>query len=97
VDDKTPVAGSGLALGACEGVLITSNGVQKHGEIAAYLAKAEIPHLPGCRADDDVVSLLDIASQQPIAYRPADKVDLGTCGSKAVGNLARAGQSHSLG
>ena len=76
VELEAVIAARGLALGARERVLLVRLRMQEHREIPADGLVAELDHLLGRRADDDVVAVLHRQAEQLVAHRAADGVDL---------------------
>jgi hypothetical protein len=76
VDREALVAGTGLALGARQRVLLARDGVEKDREVLADRLEPEAHHLLRRRADHDVIAVLHREPEELVADRAADLVDL---------------------
>jgi len=76
IADEAGIALPLLALGAGQGVLLLGLGVQKHGEVAADLGKAQRQHLRHSGTDHQVIPVTLRQPQQAIPNRPSDQINL---------------------
>ena len=87
MENKSAVAGRGLALGACQGVLLVRFRMQKDGEVLADGSKAARDHFVGRAADNDPVAIgfksgiqiaaaAPVLAEQRVAYAAADPIEL---------------------
>ncbi len=96
------VTGTRLALGAGQRVLLAGLRMQKHREITAHLAIAEIDHRLGRRPHHHPVALAHRAAEQLIADRAADQIYVhgsnpASSARKGAGDLVRDPTGHAPG
>src|SRR5690606_15717386 len=71
---KPLVTGSGLALGACERILLMRLRMKEYRKILADRRKAARHHIIRRRADHNMIAILHRQAEQVIAHRAADDI-----------------------
>jgi hypothetical protein len=73
---EAAVAAPGLALGACQRVLLAGFGVQEHREVLAHRAESACCHLLGRGTDHDEITIAGRDPEQAVPHRATDQKNL---------------------